>query len=333
MLLRRWLVDRSSTDLLLDIIFPSEGLWIWLWLWSGLPALPALEVLLPSPTSLTVAEPPFRLVRLDWLSMELLDPAPFLSSSNMRMISFSSTFSLITLSWLVSRSFSFCWNTPTSFHTTLAVYLPNPCHSLNSFFPFCRSSSKKQHSSLSSWLSSCSFWLTSFKLRISWRCTCNLRLTSFIMFPCSTIKLIFSMSTFRSLLSSSSLLHLSSSSSDSLLKSSLRTSIIFFAIFLLLKVFWSRFFNHSFAKTSNIKLVIKTIKFLEERKPNVNSATKKAHVTDPDKETLRRFRYKSSFCRYFIFVSAPLSDTVPRDETLRLHIQPLRQMNGEKTRL
>jgi hypothetical protein len=32
------------------------------------------------------------------------------------------------------------------------VYLPNFCHSLANLFPFCRSSSKKQHKSLSSLL-------------------------------------------------------------------------------------------------------------------------------------------------------------------------------------
>ncbi len=163
--------ERSSIDCRMVPILVSTVLCIWLWWWSGLPALPPLEVLLPSPTSLTIPEPPFRLLRLDWLSIELLDPAPFLSSSNMRMISFSSAFSRRTFSWLTSSSLSFLLIGAHILPHGAGRNLPNLCHSRDSFLPFCRSSSRKQQSSLSSWLSSCSFWLISLRLRISWRCT------------------------------------------------------------------------------------------------------------------------------------------------------------------
>lgn len=89
--------------------------------WSGLSVLPALEVLLPSPTSLSSPGPgALACDRLLWLSIEFLQPAgppalskpPVppepLSSSSIRHSSLSSRFSFSTSSCLCSSSFSFC---------------------------------------------------------------------------------------------------------------------------------------------------------------------------------------------------------------------------------
>lgn len=78
--------------------------------------------------------------------LDIADPTALLGNDNYKIFDLAHDLKQILVRFILPENLTSCF-------ITLAVYLPNFCHSLANLFPFCRSSSKKQQRSLNSALS------------------------------------------------------------------------------------------------------------------------------------------------------------------------------------